>query len=267
VLQHGLYYATEHQRNSYVHPSRLPASPQRTTRAATAAASAAAAAPPRNTMEWLAREIGIAGIAQGRTEEVVRLLTASPALLQDPRELSRVAKAAGHPLEPAAAGKFAERVLLDEAAYSLLQEHHYKAFLHRLHTRAPVPTGGGGGAAAAAAAAGPAAAAAAAAPVSQPVPLAAVAAGGKIVSKPAVAVAAPAAPASPRASRSGAAAPFVERTPPGGESKQERKNRLGRNRKRKRRADPKVKEAQALAAWQKLHPGKDTSERKRRRKS
>ena len=161
----------------------------------------------------------------------MKLLTASPALLQDPRELSRVAKEAGHPLEPAAAGKFAERVLLDEAAYSLLQERHYKAFLHRLHTRAPVPSGGGGGAAAVAEPRP--AVAAAAVPVSQPAPLAAVGTGGEIVSNPAVAVAAP---ASPRASRSGAAAPFVERTPPGGESKQERRNRLGRNRKRKRRA-------------------------------
>jgi hypothetical protein len=38
-----------------------------------------------------------------------------------------------------AAAKFCERVLADEQAYSLLQKHHYKDFLRRLHTSVVVP--------------------------------------------------------------------------------------------------------------------------------
>ena len=224
---------------------------------ALATGGAAAAAAPEsstNTLAWWAHEVGIAGVARGRTEDVVRLLVASPELLHNPAELSRVARQHGHPMMPPAAAKFAERVLLDEAAFALLQSRRYKEFLRGLHTPAPRPRGGADLSAEAEAAA----AAIEDDDVSlhpHPPPLAAVGAGRSLIVEPAVK---PAPPRTPRQRRQPAAAAPVDATPEGGETAVQRSRRKSRKRQRKRRKDNealRVKEADEEAARRKKRKG------------
>ena len=226
VLQHGMHYALEHHRRSFVHPSRVSAAAAapRATRSQSSAAAAAVAAAPgasTSTLKWLAQEVGIAGVARARTDEVVRLLVASPELLHNPAELSRVARQHGHPMTPPAAAKFAERVLLDEAAYALLQDRRYKEFLHGLHTPAPQPRGGGDATAEAEAAATAMEVGEDVPPQPQPAPLATAGAGRSLVVNPIVRSASPAAASSPprrRRGGGGASATLLDATPEGGET-------------------------------------------------
>ena len=243
VLQHGMHYALEHHRSSFVHPSRVSAAaaPRATWSQSSAAAAAAAPGSSTSTLEWWARGVGIAGVATSRTEDVVRLLVASPELLHDPAELSRVARRHGHPMMPPAAAKFAERVLLDEAAYALLQSRRYKEFLRGLHTPAPRPHGGADVLEEAEAAA---TAIEEVGVPSQPPSLGAVGAGRSLVVNPAV-MPAPRTPrrSSPRRRSAAAAARLlspVDATPEGGETKKERERRMARKRKRKQRKDNKA---------------------------
>ena len=107
VLQQGMHYALEAQRAAFVHPSRMPAaaaaSTRRSTRSTAAVAqalAAAAAAAPSSSLQWLAAEIGIAGVSQDRTPDVVKLLVARPELLHDPRELSRASSSCARSHSP-----------------------------------------------------------------------------------------------------------------------------------------------------------------------
>ena len=79
---------------------------------------------------------------------------------------------------------------------------------------------------------------------------------------PARAMAVAASPDSPAASA--ATQQAVDRTPVGGETAEERKRRLRRNRDRRRRANPSVREEQSLAAWRALNPGVPDAQRRRR---
>ena len=95
-----------------------------------------------------------------------------------------------------------------------------------------------------------------------PAPLAVVAVERQLNVRPVVA----ARPASPPPSAPAPSGSYlVEGTPEGGESKLERKQRLDRNKKRRKRANPAVREAEAKASWKRRNPGKDESERKRRK--
>ena len=107
----------------------------------------------------------------------------------------QIARTNDYPMVEAAAAKFAERVLLDEKAYALLQSRRYQEFLRGLHSVAPRPRGGRDVAAEATAAA--AAATAGNVAAVPPPPLAAVGAGRALTVQPAVA----AAPSSPPPSR------------------------------------------------------------------
>ena len=164
-----------------------------------------------------------------RTEDVVWLLVASAELLRDPDELSRVAHRHGHPMMPPAAAKFAERVLLDEAAYALLHSRRYKEFLRGLHTPAPHPLGGADVSAEAEAAAASMAEDAVVPSQTQPPSLGAIGGGRSLVVDPAVIISPHAAP-----QLTASAPPPLDATPEGGETKAARAQRLARKRKQRK---------------------------------
>jgi hypothetical protein len=69
---------------------------------------------------------------KAKTPALVKLLLENPGLLKVPANLSAVAISRGHLMLPDAAARFAERVLLDEAAYSELLDRRYYDTLRKL---------------------------------------------------------------------------------------------------------------------------------------